>query len=77
MEDKDRLQRLWFVDEKDAETLQAAELGRGSTEVHPHWSPASLARLKVRFYSGVNLNSYANQKVHVIVKAEIVASCGN
>ena len=27
-------------------------------------------RLKVRFYSGVNLNSYANQKVHVIVKAE-------
>eukprot|EP00434_Breviolum_minutum_P016542 symbB.v1.2.014582.t1/scaffold1069.1/size140053/6 len=25
-------------------------------------------RLKVRFYSGVNLNSYANQKVQVIVK---------
>ena len=29
LEDKDRLERLWFVDEKDAKTLQAAS-GRGS-----------------------------------------------
>jgi hypothetical protein len=48
----------------------------GGPQLHSE-SGLSLARLKVRFYSGVNLNSYANQKVHVIVKAEIVASNGN